>query len=270
MNIIPMPTPDAREANRLRNARWREKNRERKNEQSNRYYAKRRAERLAAKAAEPAPTTKRCACCEEEKLFDAFGVNRQRKDGHHSYCKDCSSEKRIAWNNQNRETKRGYGRRFYVANAETIYAKQAARLKMARLENPAAVRAKAREIKRLARLKDVDKAREYDRRHRAKFAESARATVRRWMKANRHIKNAHEMVRRARKRGAFVEMVDPLVVFTRDNGACGICKRAVEPEDKWHIDHVLPLSKGGEHSYANTQLAHAVCNIAKGSKLVAA
>jgi 5-methylcytosine-specific restriction endonuclease McrA len=29
------------------------------------------------------------------------------------------------------------------------------------------------------------------------------------------------------------------------------------------IDHIKPLSKGGEHSYANTALAHYGCNARK-------
>ena len=29
------------------------------------------------------------------------------------------------------------------------------------------------------------------------------------------------------------------------------------------IDHIVPLSKGGEHSYANCALAHTGCNSAK-------
>ena len=40
--------------------------------------------------------------------------------------------------------------------------------------------------------------------------------------------------------------------------------QSVQP---WHVDHVYPLSRGGEHSYRNTQPAHPECNIAKGDKM---
>lgn len=32
------------------------------------------------------------------------------------------------------------------------------------------------------------------------------------------------------------------------------------------LDHVIPMSKGGAHSYANTQLAHWLCNVTKGNR----
>lgn len=75
------------------------------------------------------------------------------------------------------------------------------------------------------------------------------------------------LTRRALVIGAFVESVDALAVFERDNGVCGICHRRVDPKSKWHVDHVIPLSKGGMHSYANVQLAHARCNLSKRASL---
>lgn len=74
--------------------------------------------------------------------------------------------------------------------------------------------------------------------------------------------------RRARRlRAGFVEPVRRSVVFERANGICGICGESVCRDDKWHIDHVVPLAKGGVHSYDNVQLAHAACNLAKHAKL---
>jgi 5-methylcytosine-specific restriction endonuclease McrA len=71
--------------------------------------------------------------------------------------------------------------------------------------------------------------------------------------------------RRARKLKAFVEDVDLAVVFTRDKGICGICSLPVDP-DNWHLDHVVPLARGGEHSYENTQVSHPSCNQQKGAR----
>jgi len=71
--------------------------------------------------------------------------------------------------------------------------------------------------------------------------------------------------RRARKLSAFIEEVHPLVVLERDDGVCGICDEDVDPMN-FHVDHIEPLSKGGEHSYANTQVAHPVCNLRKAAR----
>jgi hypothetical protein len=76
--------------------------------------------------------------------------------------------------------------------------------------------------------------------------------------------------RRARRQGAFIEDVDRKVVFLNDTGICQwqYCSEAspfVDPQN-WHLDHIQPLSKGGEHSYANTQVMHPTCNIRKGAQ----
>jgi hypothetical protein len=71
--------------------------------------------------------------------------------------------------------------------------------------------------------------------------------------------------RRASKRDAFVEAVDALTVLERDDGVCGICGGDVDPTD-FHVDHVVALANGGEHSYANVQAAHPACNIKKGKR----
>lgn len=80
--------------------------------------------------------------------------------------------------------------------------------------------------------------------------------------------------RRAVTRGASaVESVDPSVVFARDGWTCQICgaKTLKSKRGSFHprapeLDHILPLSLGGPHSYLNTQCACRSCNARKGSK----
>ena len=72
-----------------------------------------------------------------------------------------------------------------------------------------------------------------------------------------------EAKRRALKKGACVENVDPAVVLKRDGGICGICREPITGE--WHLDHIVPLARGGEHSYLNTQASHPFCNMSKGA-----
>jgi 5-methylcytosine-specific restriction endonuclease McrA len=69
------------------------------------------------------------------------------------------------------------------------------------------------------------------------------------------------------------EEVDRLAVFERDHWTCGICSMPVMPSLKWphrecaSIDHIVPLSKGGSHTYTNVQCAHYGCNSAKSDRL---
>ena len=58
-------------------------------------------------------------------------------------------------------------------------------------------------------------------------------------------------------------------LYKRDCGVCQICGLPVHPvkgvDNSWDgtIDHIVPLSVGGEHSMANCQLAHRICNSIK-------
>lgn len=76
----------------------------------------------------------------------------------------------------------------------------------------------------------------------------------------------NDLRRKTRLVDAFVEDVDPAVVFVRDNGVCGICGEPVDP-DSWHLDHIVPLARSGTHEYANVQVAHPRCNMSKGARL---
>ena len=79
---------------------------------------------------------------------------------------------------------------------------------------------------------------------------------------------------RARLRHVQVEVVDPIKVFDRDGWRCQICgcktprerRGSIKPNAP-ELDHIVPLSVGGEHSYRNTQCACRGCNLSKGNKI---
>lgn len=75
-----------------------------------------------------------------------------------------------------------------------------------------------------------------------------------------------QRVRRAKTRGAgATEYVDRTLVLSAHGGICGICGDPVDPAD-WHLDHIVPLTKGGPHTYENVQPTHPVCNMRKGGQ----
>lgn len=77
------------------------------------------------------------------------------------------------------------------------------------------------------------------------------------------------LVQQAGKDEAFA----PLDVHTRDGWTCRLCRRPIDPEVAWpdpmsaSVDHIVPLSRGGEHSMINVQSAHLGCNSSKGDRL---
>lgn len=81
--------------------------------------------------------------------------------------------------------------------------------------------------------------------------------------------------RRAQKLTTQVEDLRPIDIYERDIWLCGLCSTPVDPESAWpdpmspSLDHIVPLSKGGAHTYENTQLAHLTCNVSKGNRVAA-
>lgn len=80
--------------------------------------------------------------------------------------------------------------------------------------------------------------------------------------------------RRARMHNAQIEEIDPLVIAKRDKYKCHICRKRVnmdlDVQDIYSptMDHLIPISLGGDHTYANIQLAHRICNSRKGNRAV--
>lgn len=81
-------------------------------------------------------------------------------------------------------------------------------------------------------------------------------------------------LRQARMRNAYIEQVDPLEIAKRDKYKCHICRKRVNMNlhyyDKYSatMDHLIPLSLGGDHTHANMRLAHRTCNSSKGNRAV--
>jgi hypothetical protein len=58
-------------------------------------------------------------------------------------------------------------------------------------------------------------------------------------------------------------------IFERCEGKCAYCTGQLLYNDPWHIDHIVPLAKGGSNEESNLTLACARCNVKKRDKLVA-
>ena len=89
---------------------------------------------------------------------------------------------------------------------------------------------------------------------------------RRWRHENPEKILAKNQRRRAAKANVRVENIKPSDIYKRDNGICGICGEHVDI-NVFTIDHIVPLSKGGDHIESNLQIAHRSCNSKKGPTL---
>lgn len=96
---------------------------------------------------------------------------------------------------------------------------------------------------------------------------------REWRAANPDTVLAVVHARRATREGRKHERVERSVVFERDGFTCCLCGDPLDMDGKKGeplsptIDHIVPLSRGGDHLYSNVQAAHFRCNVAKGNRL---
>lgn len=87
---------------------------------------------------------------------------------------------------------------------------------------------------------------------------------------------------RLRKNGKIDWDISVERLIKRDKGICHICNNKVDKNDYTiddnhyfiagnnypSIDHVIPVSKGGTHTWDNVKLAHRICNTEKGNDMM--
>lgn len=93
--------------------------------------------------------------------------------------------------------------------------------------------------------------------------------------ARRQAMRGRNAIRRgsSNKLDMVIEKVSYSEIYERDEGRCHICGEKVHEEYNRHdrlsgtLDHVIPLARGGDHTYDNIKLAHMVCNSIKADKV---
>jgi 5-methylcytosine-specific restriction endonuclease McrA len=79
---------------------------------------------------------------------------------------------------------------------------------------------------------------------------------------SRRFRRAHPERARQRK-----DRTDFDAILLEHGLVCHICGDAIAPDDL-HFDHVVPLSRGGDHAPYNIRPSHSRCNLRKGTKLM--
>jgi 5-methylcytosine-specific restriction endonuclease McrA len=94
---------------------------------------------------------------------------------------------------------------------------------------------------------------------------------RRWIK--NHPEKAKSLQRlRSSKRRALIKgsavgqftLTDEAALLNKQRGRCAICGKKLRK--RFHVDHITPLARGGEHKLTNLQITHPKCNMTKSSK----
>jgi 5-methylcytosine-specific restriction endonuclease McrA len=120
------------------------------------------------------------------------------------------------------------------------------RVKKQREEN----REKWLETKKTSYIKNRDKILQYQ----AEYKKTERGAL---------LARLASSARRAKKRDGNVSAADINKLFELQKGLCVVCKTEL---NSYHVDHVQPLSRGGEHNFLNLQLLCPSCNQVKFNK----
>lgn len=210
---------------------------------------------------------KACSKCGESKPLTEFFRHAKSKDGHRPDCKLCKSAKnrsnyvanrdrelayRETYNKKNRERMLAQKKANYENNRERILSSQ----KAYREENPGHFRA----------VRDSWYAANKD------HLKAYRAE--RWATDPEYRARANAAATRRQRLldGAASEPYVRESIFDRDAWLCGICGGAVDPQLRFpdpesaSIDHIVPVSLGGDDTPANVQAAHLGCNSGRGNR----
>jgi 5-methylcytosine-specific restriction endonuclease McrA len=186
---------------------------------------------------------KHCNKCKIEKSLEEFPKRSRTKDGLHTQCKECQSS---------------YHRAHYAANIDRITENH----RLYRVNNP--------EYQSDYYAKNRERFSEYMRDQYVQKRDQKLAAVKAYYVANPEKIAASRFARRARDLGAEGSHTasDIKSIFESQRGMCASCKKklAITGKNKYHVDHINPLSKGGSNSKENLQCLCPSCNHRKHAK----
>ena len=210
----------------------------------------------------------RCPPCRKAHMLERCRENMRRSRAENP---DKHRERARLFYADHPQKYREWGRRWRAANLEQArkLAREALRRRWA--SYPESMREQKREQKRLRRAANPEKYRAADNRYsRKRYAENPepfKAHCKAWNAANPEAKRAQSQNRKARKRAAFVAPVTATDIARMTEQQAGRCAAPwcdASLADGYHVDHIIPLAKGGTHEPGNVQLLCPGCNLSKG------
>lgn len=219
----------------------------------------------------PEGSLKQCSQCEMLLDVSLFYSDTRTYDGLRPSCKDCLGSVNKAWRDKNPEYLRAYSAAYRLHNKDAICrmnrAWRAKNLESARRKSREWIRDnpdKANRARREWASRNPDKLRLKNREYRARNIEAMREKSRAYWRNNPEARRANRRNRRARLRaaGGHVSAAEWQSILDRFNGKCAKCGAS----ENIHMDHVVPLAKGGRHSIDNVQPLCQTCNLRKHTK----
>lgn len=184
-------------------------------------------------------------------------------------CKPCMSAYDKAYYAANSEKIRGKSAAYYAENhekAKIYYSTNSEKIREQSRARYAENPGKRKERIRAYQSENIDKIKAYSSAYRAANPDREIARHAAYRAANPEKLSSHRANRRARKRNAegTHTVADIKELASQQNGKCACCR--VDLKTGHHLDHIMPLAKGGSNDKHNLQLLCQICNLSKGAK----
>ncbi len=199
---------------------------------------------------------KRCSACKEEKDPSMFAKTKLRVDGLQDHCKECQAVKRKAYREKLKQSKRSPPENKFCPTCKETKPTDAFYTSISKTSGLQDNCKSCQNAKTMVYLQQHPEQRDSANK---KYRDKNPEKVKHWDR-NAKIK------RRAHLDAAIQEDITLDELFERDGGFCGICDLECS-RDEASIDHIIPLSKKGNHTWNNVQLAHRRCNSIKKDKI---
>lgn len=209
---------------------------------------------------------KKCPKCGIIKDIGEFYACKSRRDGFTSWCKECSDESHKRYVESHREHLREYDREQYYAKHEQ------------HLQNRRESNERNKESIKIARKKYYDENREEILRKDKEYYENNRDYALKTMHEY-YVSHSDEIKEKAIMRKRTIRGTSDGTVtkdalekmFEEQNHKCGYCgqeitKQSNKPNTR-HLDHIIPISRGGTNILSNVHWVCPVCNKSKGNRL---
>jgi hypothetical protein len=209
--------------------------------------------------------TKQCSKCKEIKSIEDFDKTIKGGDKLHCWCKKCLSEYKKEYCKKNAARLKEHKSQYYKNNSDYF--------KKYRQEYYKNNAEKLRERTTIWRQNNPEKSKESSKIWRENNQEQAATNIKIWRENNPQRIKAHRKKRKALQKGATVETIDLIQVYESLNWVCGICGKKINKKLNYphpksaSLDHIIPLTKGGNHILNNVQPAHLICNKSKGNRI---
>lgn len=203
---------------------------------------------------------KRCPKCGETKGLDKFYKSKSRKDGHTSWCKECHNKSHKNYVDNNIEHIREYDRNDYYKNYE--------RHLQSRKKSNERNKDKIKQTRKKYYQENRDKILAHDRLYNQQNKEKISIRNKAYYESHKEdfIFRARERKKRIRetKDGTITkESLD--YMYESQFHKCDYCGCDLDKTGK-HLDHILPLVKGGIHTLSNVHWVCPKCNLSKNDK----